>query len=186
MHKMQFFFCFAFSHLCEKAQLVAVFTRVLVVTRKIKSTHFLRKKFNFVFSDGKFLVSWGNFHLGFSSNTDPEPGRCRRTDGKKWRCSRDAVADQKYCERHMNRGRHRSRKPVEGQSGHSAAAASTTTAKSMPTAASSSSMSATVGGLHGGSGGGSSNSLAITQQQQLKHLQSDSSSNLSTATPLGR
>ncbi|OAY23074.1 growth-regulating factor 1 [Manihot esculenta] len=131
-------------------------------------------------------LSWGNFHLGFSSNTDPEPGRCRRTDGKKWRCSRDAVADQKYCERHMNRGRHRSRKPVEGQSGHSAAAASTTTAKSMPTAASSSSMSATVGGLHGGSGGGSSNSLAITQQQQLKHLQPDSSSNLSTATPLGR
>ncbi|KAM0073003.1 putative transcription factor interactor and regulator C3H-WRC/GRF family [Helianthus debilis subsp. tardiflorus] len=31
--------------------------------------------------------------------------RCRRTDGKKWRCSRDAMADQKYCERHMNRGR---------------------------------------------------------------------------------
>ncbi|MFS7981500.1 putative transcription factor interactor and regulator C3H-WRC/GRF family [Helianthus anomalus] len=34
-----------------------------------------------------------------------EPGRCRRTDGKKWRCSRDAMADQKYCKRHMNRGR---------------------------------------------------------------------------------
>ncbi|KAG6736765.1 hypothetical protein POTOM_060342 [Populus tomentosa] len=49
---------------------------------------------------------------GFSNNTDPEPGRCRRTDGKKWR-AQDAVADQKYCERHMNRGRHRSRKPVE-------------------------------------------------------------------------
>ncbi|XP_073276736.1 growth-regulating factor 1-like [Primulina huaijiensis] len=63
----------------------------------------------------------GGFHLGFSS-TDPEPGRCRRTDGKKWRCARDAVADQKYCERHMNRGRHRSRKPVEGQSGHSSVA----------------------------------------------------------------
>ncbi|XP_027355262.1 growth-regulating factor 1-like [Abrus precatorius] len=63
-------------------------------------------------------VGWGGFHLGFSNNTDPEPGRCRRTDGKKWRCSRDAVVDQKYCERHMNRGRHRSRKPVEGQSGH--------------------------------------------------------------------
>lgn len=62
---------------------------------------------------------WGGFHLGFSNNSDPEPGRCRRTDGKKWRCSRDAVADQKYCERHMNRGRHRSRKPVEGQTGHS-------------------------------------------------------------------
>lgn len=44
---------------------------------------------------------------------DPEPGRCRRTDGKKWRCSRDIVAGQKYCERHMHRGRNRSRKPVE-------------------------------------------------------------------------
>ncbi|XP_076893143.1 growth-regulating factor 1-like [Bidens hawaiensis] len=62
---------------------------------------------------------WGGFHMGFSNNSDPEPGRCRRTDGKKWRCSRDAVADQKYCERHMNRGRHRSRKPVEGHAGHS-------------------------------------------------------------------
>ncbi|XP_057986901.1 growth-regulating factor 1-like isoform X2 [Hevea brasiliensis] len=134
-----------------------------------------------------FSVSWGTFHLGFSSNTDPEPGRCRRTDGKKWRCSRDAVADQKYCERHMNRGRHRSRKPVEGQSGHSVAAAtSTMTAKSMPTA-SSSSMSAAVAGLRGSSGG-SSNSLTIAQQQQqqLKHLQPDSSFNLSAATPLSR
>ncbi|XP_057721116.1 growth-regulating factor 7-like [Arachis stenosperma] len=72
-------------------------------------------------------LGWGGFHLGFSSSTDPEPGRCRRTDGKKWRCSRDAVVDQKYCERHMNRGRHRSRKPVEGQSGHAAAVTTTTT-----------------------------------------------------------
>ncbi|KAL4590668.1 hypothetical protein LXL04_003608 [Taraxacum kok-saghyz] len=44
---------------------------------------------------------------------DPEPGRCRRTDGKKWRCSRDVVAGHKYCERHIHRGRNRSRKPVE-------------------------------------------------------------------------
>ncbi|CAI9097799.1 OLC1v1034295C1 [Oldenlandia corymbosa var. corymbosa] len=44
---------------------------------------------------------------------DPEPRRCRRTDGKKWRCSRDVVAGQKYCERHVHRGRNRSRKPVE-------------------------------------------------------------------------
>ncbi|KAL2509225.1 Growth-regulating factor 4 [Forsythia ovata] len=44
---------------------------------------------------------------------DPEPGRCRRTDGKKWRCSREVVAGQKYCERHINRGRNRSRKPVD-------------------------------------------------------------------------
>ncbi|KAJ0787999.1 putative transcription factor interactor and regulator C3H-WRC/GRF family [Helianthus annuus] len=71
---------------------------------------------------------WGGFHMGFSNNSDPEPGRCRRTDGKKWRCSRDAVADQKYCERHMNRGRHRSRKPVEGQPGHSVSNGPTATA----------------------------------------------------------
>lgn len=116
-------------------------------------------------------VSWGTFHLGFSSTTDPEPGRCRRTDGKKWRCSRDAVADQKYCERHLNRGRHRSRKHVEGQSGHSAAAATTTTGKPMPTA--SSSVSASVVGLHGS---GTSNSLGIAQHQpQLKDLKPDSS-----------
>ncbi|XP_023002595.1 growth-regulating factor 1-like [Cucurbita maxima] len=85
-------------------------------------------------------VGWGAFNVGFSNNSDPEPGRCRRTDGKKWRCSRDAVADQKYCERHMNRGRHRSRKPVEGQAGHShsvagasniTAAATTTTASKL-------------------------------------------------------
>ncbi|OVA04724.1 WRC [Macleaya cordata] len=55
------------------------------------------------------------FNLRFSNNTDPEPGRCRRTDGKKWRCSRDVAPDQKYCERHMHRGRPRSRKHVEVQ-----------------------------------------------------------------------
>ncbi|XP_006662983.1 growth-regulating factor 8-like [Oryza brachyantha] len=55
---------------------------------------------------------WGSFPAGCA---DVEPRRCRRTDGKKWRCSRDAVGDQKYCERHINRGRHRSRKHVEGR-----------------------------------------------------------------------
>ncbi|KAI4378679.1 hypothetical protein MLD38_016124 [Melastoma candidum] len=55
------------------------------------------------------------FQAGYwgSASTDPEPGRCRRTDGKKWRCSRDVVPGQKYCERHVHRGRNRSRKPVE-------------------------------------------------------------------------
>ncbi|KAL8119539.1 growth-regulating factor 4-like [Apium graveolens] len=52
----------------------------------------------------------------YGKKFDPEPGRCRRTDGKKWRCSKDAYPDSKYCERHMNRGRNRSRKPVESQS----------------------------------------------------------------------
>ncbi|KAL3838027.1 hypothetical protein ACJIZ3_022618 [Penstemon smallii] len=49
----------------------------------------------------------------YSKNGDPEPGRCKRTDGKKWRCSRDVAPNQKYCERHLHRGRPRSRKPVE-------------------------------------------------------------------------
>ncbi|KAI3453876.1 hypothetical protein Pfo_010539 [Paulownia fortunei] len=52
----------------------------------------------------------------YGKKFDPEPGRCRRTDGKKWRCSKDAHSDSKYCERHMHRGRNRSRKPVESQS----------------------------------------------------------------------
>ncbi|KZV24949.1 growth-regulating factor 1-like [Dorcoceras hygrometricum] len=78
----------------------------------------------------------GPFHLGLSVGNDPEPGRCRRTDGKKWRCSRDAVPDQKYCERHINRGRQRSRKPVEGQTGH--AVSGSTTSKLAPVTSSSS------------------------------------------------
>ncbi|KAI3457944.1 hypothetical protein Pfo_014607 [Paulownia fortunei] len=53
------------------------------------------------------------YNVGYSKNGDPEPGRCKRTDGKKWRCSRDVAPHQKYCERHLHRGRPRSRKPVE-------------------------------------------------------------------------
>ncbi|KAI7752087.1 hypothetical protein M8C21_028204, partial [Ambrosia artemisiifolia] len=54
--------------------------------------------------------------LRFANGTDPEPWRCRRTDGKKWRCSKDVAPDQKYCERHAHKTRARSRKPVEAQS----------------------------------------------------------------------
>ncbi|CAH9076924.1 unnamed protein product [Cuscuta epithymum] len=90
----------------------------------------IRKAFESVafstFGLGSNSSGWGGFRLGFANNSDPEPGRCRRTDGKKWRCSRDAVSEYKYCERHMNRGRQRSRKPVEGAlSGSHASAAST-------------------------------------------------------------
>ncbi|KAL8500201.1 hypothetical protein ACS0TY_019983 [Phlomoides rotata] len=49
----------------------------------------------------------------YSSAMDSEPGRCRRTDGRKWRCSKEVVPEQKYCERHMHRGRQCSRKHVE-------------------------------------------------------------------------
>ncbi|KAK4767707.1 hypothetical protein SAY87_002848 [Trapa incisa] len=103
----------------------------------------IRKAFEstgFYYSTKLFRPNYG-FHFGFSHRADLEPGRCRRTDGKKWRCSRDAVAEQKYCERHMNRGRHRSRKPVEGLSlnaGHpisgGATAATACVAATTPTA----------------------------------------------------
>ncbi|XP_074308666.1 uncharacterized protein LOC141643412 [Silene latifolia] len=52
---------------------------------------------------------------GGSVGGNPEPWRCKRTDGKKWRCSRDVAPDQKYCDRHSHKTRPsaRSRKPVE-------------------------------------------------------------------------
>ncbi|KAL2462090.1 Growth-regulating factor [Abeliophyllum distichum] len=55
----------------------------------------------------------GIFNLKISKNGDPEPGKCKRTDGKKWRCSKDVAPNQKYCERHLHRGRPHSRKHVE-------------------------------------------------------------------------
>ena len=45
--------------------------------------------------------------LDFGKSPEPEPGRCRRTDGKKWRCWRKTIPNEKYCERHMHRGRKR-------------------------------------------------------------------------------
>ncbi|XP_050262237.1 growth-regulating factor 1-like isoform X2 [Quercus robur] len=58
-------------------------------------------------------LGWNCLQMGLGRKIDPEPGRCRRTDGKKWRCSKEAFPDSKYCERHMHRGKNRSRKPVE-------------------------------------------------------------------------
>ncbi|XP_077230334.1 growth-regulating factor 6-like isoform X2 [Tasmannia lanceolata] len=54
-----------------------------------------------------------SFQMGFGRKEDLEPGRCRRTDGKKWRCAKEAIPESKYCERHMHRGKNRSRKPLE-------------------------------------------------------------------------
>ncbi|XP_013584216.1 PREDICTED: growth-regulating factor 5-like [Brassica oleracea var. oleracea] len=58
-------------------------------------------------------IGWGCYQMGFGRKPDPEPGRCRRTDGKKWRCSREAYPDSKYCEKHMHRGRNRARKSID-------------------------------------------------------------------------
>ncbi|XP_074337919.1 growth-regulating factor 4-like isoform X2 [Apium graveolens] len=78
----------------------------------------------------------------YGKKFDPEPGRCRRTDGKKWRCSKDAYLDSKYCERHMHRGRNRSRKPVESQS----------TSQSLPTVMQHITTGSSSGGIFQGSG----------------------------------
>ncbi|XP_059457547.1 growth-regulating factor 5-like isoform X2 [Corylus avellana] len=77
-------------------------------------------------------VGWACFEMGFGRKVDPEPGRCRRTDGKKWRCSKEAYPDSKYCERHMHRGRNRSRKPVEVTPASAATATATATNLSPP------------------------------------------------------
>ncbi|XP_037454966.1 growth-regulating factor 10-like [Triticum dicoccoides] len=74
------------------------------------------------------LIGLGSLCFDYRSSMEPEPGRCRRTDGKKWRCSRDVVQGHKYCERHVHRGRGRSRKPVEGASAAPAHSGSPTTA----------------------------------------------------------
>ncbi|KAL0906880.1 hypothetical protein M5K25_025410 [Dendrobium thyrsiflorum] len=70
-------------------------------------------------------LGWGCFQLGSSGRAeDPEPGRCRRTDGKKWRCSRVACPDSKYCERHLHRGKNRLRKHKDASLQHESSAAS--------------------------------------------------------------
>ncbi|XP_073127660.1 uncharacterized protein [Henckelia pumila] len=67
------------------------------------------------FPDSSVTLAGGDgiYSARYCKKGDPEPGRCKRTDGKKWRCSRDVAPQQKYCERHLHRGRPRSRKPVE-------------------------------------------------------------------------
>ncbi|KAF3324848.1 growth-regulating factor 5-like isoform X2 [Carex littledalei] len=70
------------------------------------------------------------YYAYYGKKLDPEPWRCRRTDGKKWRCAKEAYPDSKYCERHMHRGRNRSRKPVESSS--TSNSISTTKAPSPP------------------------------------------------------
>ncbi|XP_039041159.1 growth-regulating factor 5-like isoform X1 [Hibiscus syriacus] len=75
----------------------------------------------------------GCFQEGYGRKPDPEPGRCRRTDGKKWRCSKEAYPDSKYCERHMHRGRNRSRKPVQVYAAAASSSSSTTGGSTLST-----------------------------------------------------
>lgn len=115
-------------------------------------------------------LAWGGYRLGFGSNADPEPGRCRRTDGKKWRCSRDVVPDQKYCERHIHRGRHRARKPTDSQQTGSSPGVSITSASS-PSGVSSVTLAATR------APSGILSTVAVSTQHQQQQQQQQQSPN---------
>lgn len=116
--------------------------------------------FNFAFA---YAVSYCSY---YGKKFDPEPGRCRRTDGKKWRCSKDAYPDSKYCERHMHRGRNRSRKPVES---HSASQSLSTAMSNIATGSSSSS------GIFRNSGSGSFQHMSVYPVTNSESLYSGSS-----------
>ncbi|CAL4884852.1 unnamed protein product [Urochloa decumbens] len=110
---------------------------------------------------GHPTLGYGSY---FGKKLDPEPGRCRRTDGKKWRCSKEAAPDSKYCERHMHRGRNRSRKPVETQLVPPSSQPPTTPGAPLTAAAAANSSSfqnhslyPAIAGTNGGAGGGASN-----------------------------
>ncbi|KAK3159255.1 hypothetical protein QOZ80_2AG0147860 [Eleusine coracana subsp. coracana] len=121
-------------------------------------------------------LGWGCYGMGFGrkADEDPEPGRCRRTDGKKWRCSKEAYPDSKYCEKHMHRGKNRSRKTVEMSLATPAPSSTTTTTTAISAATATSSPAPTYhhhrpahepaaspyNALYGGGGGGSPYSVS--------------------------
>ncbi|XP_057547000.1 growth-regulating factor 4-like [Amaranthus tricolor] len=100
---------------------------VLPIQNSLSSSSFLHLPSYGYCSRENTLYGIG-YGYGYGKKVDPEPGRCRRTDGKKWRCSKEAYPDSKYCERHMNRGRNRSRKLVESSS----CSSSSTTSSCVP------------------------------------------------------
>lgn len=67
--------------------------------------------FSFVLIELDSVIGLGP--QAFDKRNTMDVTRCRRTDGKKWRCRKNVVPDQKYCVQHMHRGRQRSRKLVE-------------------------------------------------------------------------
>ncbi|KAH8972222.1 hypothetical protein BDL97_02G184500 [Sphagnum fallax] len=144
-------------------------------------------------------MRWGTMHRGVANNTDPEPGRCRRTDGKKWRCGRDVVPDQKYCERHVHRGRNRSRKHA-ADGGGQAGGASTSSGGNTTTATTTSSTSSggggssgitNVGPIRGGGTSssctptGSSSTFSLSSFQRPSNLSVKSFSSSHSASPAG-
>ena len=100
------------------------------------------------------VIGLGSLCFDYRSSMEPEPGRCRRTDGKKWRCSRDVVQGHKYCERHVHRGRGRSRKPVETQLVPHSQPPAASAVPPLATGFHNHSLYPAIGGTNGGGGGG--------------------------------
>ncbi|KAG0512467.1 hypothetical protein BDA96_10G016000 [Sorghum bicolor] len=116
-----------------------------------------------------------SYYAYYGKKLDPEPWRCRRTDGKKWRCSKEAHPDSKYCERHMHRGRNRSRKPVESKTASPAHPSQpqlstvTTTTREAAAAAPLESLAAAGGKAHGLSLGGGAGSSHLNVDASNAH-----------------
>ncbi|KAK6918495.1 WRC domain [Dillenia turbinata] len=100
-----------FKHLV--AGLPVPFNLVLPIWKSISSSSASNNSLYHHFPSFMGLNPPGYDYRNMTTLADPEPGRCRRTDGKKWRCSKEVVLGHKYCERHVHRCRQRSRKPVE-------------------------------------------------------------------------
>ncbi|VAI48375.1 unnamed protein product [Triticum turgidum subsp. durum] len=110
------------------------------------------------FYHNPLAIGYGSY-LG--KKVDPEPGRCRRTDGKKWRCAKEAASDSKYCERHMHRGRNRSRKPVETQLVPHSQPPAASAVPPLATGFHSHSLYPAIGGGTNGGGGGGNNGMSM-------------------------
>lgn len=64
-----------------------------------------QESFLFPFSAVISVSGSNGSYLGHrKSIVESEPGRCRRTDGKRWRCKSAVLPGQKYCATHMHRG----------------------------------------------------------------------------------
>ncbi|KAI4384871.1 hypothetical protein MLD38_002966 [Melastoma candidum] len=121
--------------------------------------------------------------LGYGGRADGEPGRCKRTDGKKWRCSREVAPRQKYCDRHLHRGRPRSRKLVEAQASNGGVAMfGNGNARTKTTRSNCGTSPVSFSG--GGSSGGGGDSLAQRDDRvPLTLLGDDDNSNFLTLEP---
>eukprot|EP00958_Prasinococcus_capsulatus_P012496 scaffold1248_cov393-Prasinococcus_capsulatus_cf.AAC.18 len=67
--------------------------------------------------------------LPIMCGAEVQPQRCRRTDGKRWRCSNDCVRGHNYCEKHLNAKARRARNNRRARANREALAAAEAAAK---------------------------------------------------------